>query len=332
MPILELNGILIMLISFYLKDPISTFGNFIKHNKNNESLSKFVESWDNRIKITPSDLIFTKDKDFIKDVEVSHRTDLAAKYLGKFVSCSDVEEHINILKDKQIRVIDRNKSVILYCGGARIGAVIRDAAPKNVLNHFGVKIKSTIDVHYIINRGKSHDSTGDMVGHGTRSDFLDGVPGPYAYKKKASNPDTQKIRDDDGNTLANWLYDYGRKYLPFATLSYDEFKERAKLDKDEVIGAVFCARDYQAMGHRDKDRTEFAIGYVYDEGIVKEGYFFYPEYGVAIELASNSIWCWITNAVHGTAKLDLSEGGTRYTAAITLTEKTARAIERQKNI
>ena len=40
------------------------------------------------------------------------------------------------------------------------------------------------------------------------------------------------------------------------------------------------------MGHRDKDQTEFAIGYVYDKGIVKEGYFFYPEYGVAIELAS----------------------------------------------
>ena len=319
---------------FYLKDPISTFGNFIKHNKKNESLLKIVESWNNRIKITPNDLTITKDKRFIKDVEVSHRTDLADKYLGHFVSCCD-EKHINIPNDEQIRIIDRNKSVILYCDGKKIGAVIRDAAPKNVLNHFGVKIKSTIDVHYTIRRGKSHKSEGEMVASGTRPNFLDGRPGSYAYKKKVSDPEAQRIFDifdDDGNTLANWLYDYGKKYLPFATLSYDEFKEKVKLDNDEVIGAVFCTKNYQAVGHRDNDRSEFAVGYVYDEGTVKEGYFFYPEYGVAIELASNSIWCWLTKAVHGTAKLDLSEGGTRYTAAITLTEKTARAIEKDKNI
>ncbi len=34
-------------------------------------------------------------------------------------------------------------------------------------------------------------------------------------------------------------------------------------------------------------------------------------------------------AVHGTAKLDLSEGGNRYTAAITLTKKTATAIKKE---
>jgi hypothetical protein len=295
-------------------------------------MSKIVESWNNRIKIVPNDLIFTRDKKFIKDIKVSHRTDLADKYLGHFVSCCDEEEHINILKDEQIRIIDKNQSVILYCDGKKVGAVIRDAAPKNVLNHFGVKIKSTIDVHYAIRRGKSHESVGDMVGYGTRPNFLDGRPGSYAYKKKASDPDAQRIFDDDGNTLANWLYDYGKKYLPFTTLSYDEFKKKVKLGDDEVIGAVFCAEDYQAKGHKDKDRSEFAVGYVYDEGTVKEGYFFYPEYGIAIELASNSIWCWMTKAVHGTAKLDLNEGGTHYTAAITLTEKMAKAIEKDRNI
>ena len=65
---------------------------------------------------------------------------------------------------------------------------------------------------------------------------------------------------------------------------------------------------------------------------MKEGHFFYPEYGVAIEMSSNSIWYWLTQAIYGTAELDLSEGGIRYTAAISLTEKTARAIEREKNI
>uniref|UniRef100_U9TUM3 Uncharacterized protein n=1 Tax=Rhizophagus irregularis (strain DAOM 181602 / DAOM 197198 / MUCL 43194) TaxID=747089 RepID=U9TUM3_RHIID len=35
--------------------------------------------------------------------------------------------------------------------------------------------------------------------------------------------------------------------------------------------------------------------------VLKKDIFFYPdEYGIAIELASNSIWCWLTKAVHGT--------------------------------
>ena len=65
-----------------------------------ESMSKIVESWNNRIKITPNDLLFTRDKNFIKDIKVSHRIDLANKYLGHFVSHCDEEEHINILRDE----------------------------------------------------------------------------------------------------------------------------------------------------------------------------------------------------------------------------------------
>src|SRR6266536_505724 len=95
---LELNGILITLISFYLKDPISAFGNLLK--KNNENLLKLLEFWDKKIKITSKDLDFSKDKNFIKDVKVQYRTDLAEKYLGHFVSCCDENEHINILKDE----------------------------------------------------------------------------------------------------------------------------------------------------------------------------------------------------------------------------------------
>ena len=74
------------------------------------------------------------------------------------------------------------------------------------------------------------------------------------------------------------------------------------------------------------------IGYVFEDGIVKEGYFIYPEYGVVIKLTSNTIWCWLTKTVHDTAKLDLNESGIQYTAAITLTEKTAKAIEKQSGI
>ena len=41
-----------------------------------------------------------------------------------------------------------------------------------------------------------------------------------------------------------------------------------------LVQYVFCAKNYEAIGHRDKDRSDWAIGYVYEEGIVKEEYFF----------------------------------------------------------
>ena len=77
----------------------------------------------------------------------------------------------------------------MYCDGKKVGAVIRNAAPKNILNHFGVNIKSTIDVHYAIRHKKLHESVEDIVSYGTHPNFLDGHPGSYAYKKKASDPD-----------------------------------------------------------------------------------------------------------------------------------------------
>ena len=53
---------------------------------------------------------------------------------------------------------------------------------------------------------------------------------------------------------------------------------------------------------------------------------FYPGYSVTIKLTSNSIWCWLPQAVHGTSKLD-TELENWYTAVLTLSEKTATAIE-----
>jgi hypothetical protein len=169
-----------------------------------------------------------------------------------------------------------------------------------------------------------------MAASGIRKNPMDSFTGSYAYKNKVLKPEEQKIIDNDGKTLAKWLYEYGKEYLQFATLSYDEFKEKVNLENDKIIGAVFCAENYEAIEHIDKDRSEFAVGYVYEKGIVEDGYFFYPEYGMAIELTSNTLWCWLTKAVHGTSKLKLSEDGVRYTAAITLTEKTAKAIEKEK--
>ena len=169
-----------------------------------------------------------------------------------------------------------------------------------------------------------------MAAHGSRANRTNPPTDTYAYKEDL-DPHEQRVYDMDGNTLGKWLFEYGKNYLPDAALSYEVFKDNLNLDDDDFFGAVFCTKNYQAAGHVDKDRSEWAIGYVYDEGDLNnnDGYFFYPEYGVAIELASNSIWCWLTQAVHGTAKLN-TESGNRYTAVLTLTERTATSIENRK--
>ena len=44
-----------------------------------------------------------------------------------------------------------------------------------------------------------------------------------------------------------------------------------------------------AMGHYDDDRSEWTLGFVYKEEVVKKGIFFYPDYSMAIEMSFNSI-------------------------------------------
>ncbi|CAB4491046.1 uncharacterized protein OCT59_013343 [Rhizophagus irregularis] len=59
------------------------------------------------------------------DEVVNHCPDLAKKYLGKRVFCSGSDDNsINLLKDIEIRIIDKNKSVILKCNGEAVGVVI----------------------------------------------------------------------------------------------------------------------------------------------------------------------------------------------------------------
>src|SRR6266540_1912034 len=95
---------------------------------------------------------------------------------------------------------------------------------------------------------------------------------------------------------------------------------------DKLIGIVFYIENYEAVGYKNKDQSEFVIDFVYEIDIVKKEYFIYPKYSITIKITSNSIWCWRIQAVYGTVKLNLSEGGVRYTSAITLTKKTAKAI------
>jgi len=254
--------------------------------------------------------------------------ELGVKYKGKFVSCSERNNHINLRDDLNIQLISKNESVLLFHEDKVVGGVIRRAAKKSVATYFGTKIKVTIEAHPPINRGAAHKDDGIIVGHGLRKNPEDSYAGNYVYKDKALSPEEQKIYNEDGDSFAKWLYENAKSYLPWAVLSYEDFRNKVQLGNDATIGMLFCAKNYEAVGHIDNGRSEWAIGYVYEEGLVNEGYFFYPEYGIAIELTSNTIWCWKTKAIHGTARLDLSKGGVRYTAAVTLTEKTARAIER----
>jgi hypothetical protein len=185
-------------------------------------------------------------------------------------------------------------------------------------------------MHPSFNRGKiNHADRGKMVAYGQRKNPLNLFVGNYVFKdEKNLNPEALKVFVEDGDSIANWIYDYAKVNLPWITESYEQFKKKINIDNDEMIDALFCAKNYEANGHTDNDRSDWVLGFVYEEGIVKNGHFFYPEYGVAIEMSSNSTWYWLSKAVHGTAILDLSKGGIRYTTAITLTEKIARAIEK----
>ncbi|UZN99369.1 uncharacterized protein OCT59_000646 [Rhizophagus irregularis] len=249
------------------KDPISTFSRYLS-NTNNEYL---LNIWKKKVKIIPKDLTHKGNMEMsMLDEEVNHRPDLAKKYLGKWVSCSESDNNsINLLEDLEIKIIDKNKSVILKCNGEAIGAVICDAAIKKLSEHFGIKIKSIIEGHPIIKRANSHASLGKMVGDRFRANRLKTGYDKYVYK--TSNPEQQKILCENGITLARWLFEFGKQHLHWAVISYEDFKNQLGLGDDEIIGAVFCTENYEAIGHKDNDRSKYAVE---RKGQLKMDFFF----------------------------------------------------------
>jgi hypothetical protein len=148
-------------------------------------------------------------------MNVKYQLELGKKYKGQFVSCSEQEDHLNILKDDKIKIINKNLSVCFVDeNGQKVGAVIRNAATQNVAEHFEIKIKIMVNAHSPITRGVTHKSEGIIVGQGFRRNPENSFPGEYVYKKKARSPEKQRIYDEGGNSLAKWLYDNGRKYFP----------------------------------------------------------------------------------------------------------------------
>ncbi|RIA82191.1 hypothetical protein C1645_835766 [Glomus cerebriforme] len=243
---------------------------------------EILESWLDRYKITLNELNY-KPKKPIVEINVNHNIDLAKKYSEKLVSCNeDLDNYINLSKDPSIKIINKNQSVHLIHNNSKV-AVIQDAALKTLSKHFGAKMKVC-------------------------ENPTDSYTGTYVYKNKHFEPEVQKIYDYDGNTLAKWLYNNASIHLPWTVLSYEEFKKNTQLDDEKIIGALFCTKNYEAVGHVNNDRSDWTIGYIYEERIVKNGYFFYPEYGIAIEITSNSIWYWLTKSVYSTAKLKINNG------------------------
>jgi hypothetical protein len=314
-------------------DNIQALNNEGERSDELKKYQELLDCWNNQYKTTKAQLKLIIKRP-VEIVNVTHKLNLAKKYLKKKVSCYEKVNCINLLKDNEVKIIGKNKSVIFVCNNRIVGGVVRESANKKVASYFGAKIKAIMEVHPSFNRGKiNHADIGEMVAHGQRKNPLDSFVGNYVFKdEKDINSEALKVYVEDGDLIANWIYDQARENLPWITESYEQFKKKVNIRRDGMIGALFCAKNYEANGHSDNDRSDWALGFVYEKGIVKDGHFFYPEYGVTIEMTSNLTWYWLTKAVHGTAIIDLSEGGTRYTTAITLTEKTARAIERTEKM
>src|SRR6266498_1794277 len=177
------------------------------------------------------------------------------------------------------------------CGDSIVRGVLRQVTSNKVANYYGSKIKTTVKAHLKIKRGKAYAGEGILVGYKKRKEFLGFHSESYVYNNNSKlNLKAKKIFDFNGDSLAKWLYDNIRRNMSWITKSYEDFKKAISLGDNEIIGALFCSKNYMAIGYCDDDRSEWALEFVYEEGVVKKGIFFYPDYGVAIEMSSNSIW------------------------------------------
>src|SRR6266498_3584524 len=262
---------------------------FLNNHKCQESYRILLENWNGHIKVKIFKLNEIKEKSaFI--VNVDFRPELEEKYEGKFVSASAStlmslsNDDINL---SDLLVISQNKLVIFMYEDSIVGGVLRQVTSNKVINYYSSKTKTTVKAHLKIKRGKAHASEGTLIKHRKEKKFLGFHLGSYVYNNNSKlNPEVKKIFDSNRDSLAKWLYDNARRDMPWITKFYEDFKKAVSLGDNKIIGALFCSKNYMVMGHRDDDRSEWALEFVYEEGVVKEGIFFYPDYGVAIEMLS----------------------------------------------
>src|SRR5256886_3871198 len=73
------------------------------------------------------------------------------------------------------------------------------------------------------------------AGHSSRANITPIPTDSYSYNKPL-DPHTQRIFDTDGNTLAKWLFEYDKHYLP------DRKSTRLNSSHSQISYAVFCLK------------------------------------------------------------------------------------------
>src|SRR5918995_6018778 len=120
-----------------------------------EDKVELLVDWNNRFKVTMTDLQYKIERSSTMLINVSHSLDLIPKYKKQFVSFSELSQDLKIIK--------KNQSAIFLCNDRVVGEVVRDVALTNVSNFLGNKIKSTVDNYYDIVRGKNMEVLGSWL-------------------------------------------------------------------------------------------------------------------------------------------------------------------------
>ncbi|KAJ3152695.1 hypothetical protein HDU86_005570 [Geranomyces michiganensis] len=208
-------------------------------------------------------------------------------------------------------------------------------ADKTAAIHFQA-LKMIVHKHCAVERGKSHLSSGLMAATGIRS----GSPGNFAargtaryvLKKEHRKPETERILTEGSSSLAKGILNDARVYHADAVLKMEQVAN-GKFSGDFPM---FVTENYKAGLHVDDNKSEYAIGYATEEGALESStdadadaawIFNFPEYGVSIVMEHNFLWSWKTTRLHGTT-VGKMRRGTRYTGVLTVTNRTARAVEK----
>ena len=124
---------------------------------------KLFNSWKSCIKITINQLEYRVKRNFVYKV-IHKKDELIKKYIGKFISCEEKNNHINLFKD--LEVIYSNKNYLFECEDEYVGIIIHNVAKIEILKHFDTKIKVTIDKKPNLIHKKSYAFKGKIVGSG----------------------------------------------------------------------------------------------------------------------------------------------------------------------
>ena len=105
------------------------------------------------------------------------------------------------------------------------------------------------------------------------------------------NLNVRKLKVVLADMVAKVLYDVVRGSLPeYVSSSFEQFRAAVSLSEVEIVGALFSTINYQIVAHVDKDASLWSFGLVLqNDDVVKEGDFFYADYGAKLTLKHNMV-------------------------------------------